>query len=182
MRMIFSGVLPLRMAAEQSLKAAPSHGRTKGLERKSGPEEALWLRLAALGRTDVSVPARPRIGKAENRNVASTGSRTARCLPDRVPACPNRVRDVHSGCTRLELDMRTMSIKEARSHFSQLIDRAEKGETVIITRNGRKSARVVPMPSHAKALPALGEFRADIGLSGTSLAETVIASRWEPRY
>jgi len=37
-----------------------------------------------------------------------------------------------------------MSVTEAKARFSRLLDRVEKGETVIITRRGRTAARLVP--------------------------------------
>jgi prevent-host-death family protein len=39
--------------------------------------------------------------------------------------------------------MREMSVTEAKARFSTLLDRVEKGETVIITRHGRTAARLV---------------------------------------
>jgi prevent-host-death family protein len=78
--------------------------------------------------------------------------------------------------------MQTLSIKEARAQFGRLVEEAEKGETVIITRNGKPSARVGPLPSRARALPALGDFRAGLGRPGSGLSETVAASRREERF
>jgi prevent-host-death family protein len=42
--------------------------------------------------------------------------------------------------------MREMSVREANQNFSRLIAEVEKGETVIITKNGRTVAKVVPQP------------------------------------
>jgi prevent-host-death family protein len=38
-----------------------------------------------------------------------------------------------------------MSIAEAKSQFSQVVDRAEAGEEITITRHGKPVARVVPI-------------------------------------
>ena len=40
----------------------------------------------------------------------------------------------------------TVGIFEAKQKLSQLVERASKGEEVIITRRGKKQARLVPMP------------------------------------
>jgi prevent-host-death family protein len=43
--------------------------------------------------------------------------------------------------------MREMSVREANQNFSQLIAAAERGETIIITKNGTPVARISPQPS-----------------------------------
>ena len=78
--------------------------------------------------------------------------------------------------------MQTMNIKEARACLSRLVDGAERGETVVITRHGKQSARLGPMPARAKRLPRLGEFRSEIVTPRTGLAATVMASRREGRF
>jgi prevent-host-death family protein len=78
--------------------------------------------------------------------------------------------------------MRTMNIKEARACLSNLVDKAERGETVVITRHGRKSARLAPVRARVKGVPSLSEFRSRIAGAGPSLARTVIASRREERF
>ena len=78
--------------------------------------------------------------------------------------------------------MQTLNIKEARACLGQLVDKAERGETVVITRYGKRSARLVPMAPHAKGLPSLGAFRAGIASSQAGLAATVISSRREERF
>ena len=77
--------------------------------------------------------------------------------------------------------MQVVNIKEACARLSSLVDMAEKGETVVITRNGKESARLGPMLTGAKALPCLEEFRARIVCSTTGLSETIIASRRKDR-
>ena len=78
--------------------------------------------------------------------------------------------------------MQTLNIKEARACLGRLVDKAERGETVVITRYGKQSARLVPIAPRAQALPSLGAFRASMAMRKTGLAETVIASRREERY
>ena len=40
--------------------------------------------------------------------------------------------------------METVSVYDAKTHLSGLLDRVEAGEEVLITRNGRPVARLVP--------------------------------------
>jgi prevent-host-death family protein len=40
----------------------------------------------------------------------------------------------------------TVEIFEAKQKLSQLVERASKGEEIIITRRGKEQARLVPMP------------------------------------
>jgi len=40
--------------------------------------------------------------------------------------------------------MRSLSLAEAKSHLSAIVDRVEAGEEVVITRRGRPVARIVP--------------------------------------
>jgi prevent-host-death family protein len=41
----------------------------------------------------------------------------------------------------------TLGAYEARTKFSELIARAEKGESFVVTKNGRPVARIVPVAS-----------------------------------
>ncbi len=41
--------------------------------------------------------------------------------------------------------MASINIYEAKTHLSQLVDRAAAGEEIIIARNGRPVARLVPI-------------------------------------
>lgn len=42
--------------------------------------------------------------------------------------------------------MREMTVREANQNFSKLIAAAERGETIIITKNGQPVAKVSPQP------------------------------------
>ncbi|HWE05077.1 MAG TPA: type II toxin-antitoxin system prevent-host-death family antitoxin [Rhizomicrobium sp.] len=42
--------------------------------------------------------------------------------------------------------MREMSVREANQNFSQVIAAAERGETIIVTKNGVPVARIAPQP------------------------------------
>lgn len=78
--------------------------------------------------------------------------------------------------------MLEINIKEARGNLSALLHKVEQGEEVIITRHGKKIARLVPPQSKNKSLPSLAGFRSAINLKGKSLSQTVIGLRKAERY
>jgi len=41
----------------------------------------------------------------------------------------------------------TVGLLEAKQRLSQLVERASKGEEIVITRRGKEQARLVPMPA-----------------------------------
>ncbi|TAK55718.1 MAG: type II toxin-antitoxin system prevent-host-death family antitoxin [Gammaproteobacteria bacterium] len=49
--------------------------------------------------------------------------------------------------------MREMSVREANQNFSQLISAAERGETIVITKNGTPVARISPQRSDRSGDP-----------------------------
>lgn len=75
-----------------------------------------------------------------------------------------------------------VNAKEARSRISELLNRVQKGEEVIITRRGKKVARVVSFEPAKKSLPELDEFRKSIPVKGMPLSRAVIEGRDEERY
>ena len=75
-----------------------------------------------------------------------------------------------------------ISVKEARTKISSLLDKTQKGEEVIILRRGKKVARLVPMSNKGKRFPDLGTFRKSISIKGKPLSKTVIQQRNEERY
>nr|WP_296750342.1 type II toxin-antitoxin system Phd/YefM family antitoxin [Thioalkalivibrio sp.] len=40
--------------------------------------------------------------------------------------------------------MRTLSLAEAKTHLSSVLDQVQAGEEIVITRRGKRAARVVP--------------------------------------
>jgi len=58
---------------------------------------------------------------------------------------------------------------EAKTHFSDLLDRVEKGDRIVITRHGREVAVLSPIEKHS--VPNLMELaeRALVASKGTSL-------------
>lgn len=70
-----------------------------------------------------------------------------------------------------------VSIAEAKARFASLIARAEAGETVIVTRNGRPVARLGPL---ARERPIrYGDLRGTLLAEDLSLPEEII-SGFEP--
>jgi prevent-host-death family protein len=47
--------------------------------------------------------------------------------------------------------MREIQSSEAKTHLPQILDEVERGETIIITRHGRRIARIVPEASNQAA-------------------------------
>ena len=79
--------------------------------------------------------------------------------------------------------MNTISIREARKHLSNLVDAAQHGESVTITRRGKEVARLVPVDDvPLRGLPDLSEFRASFKVKGRSLTDELLAQRQEDRY
>ena len=56
-----------------------------------------------------------------------------------------------------------VSIYDAKTQFSRLVDRAESGEEIIITRGGRPVARLGPLPPPVKRTP--GRWRGRLRIS-----------------
>jgi prevent-host-death family protein len=75
-----------------------------------------------------------------------------------------------------------ISVKEARSRFSSLLDQVEDGEEVVIRRRGKEVARLVPPRGEGRRFPSLKEFRAAIRKKGEPLSGVVKRGRIEERY
>jgi prevent-host-death family protein len=58
--------------------------------------------------------------------------------------------------------MVTVNLVQAKAHLSELLDKVEAGEEVIITRHGRAVAHIHPVsrPKHPLLLDDLAAFRA----------------------
>ena len=78
--------------------------------------------------------------------------------------------------------MDAVNLKEARRRLSTLVDAAERGQSTIITRRGKKVARLVPIDNRPlPGLPALDAFRASLKPKGRSLTDELLAQRDEER-
>lgn len=78
-----------------------------------------------------------------------------------------------------------VNTREARTKLSDLLDEAEHGETISITRRGRVVAQLVPPPiGEGRRFPDLTEFRKSLNVkSGTpSGAELIRRMRDGERY
>jgi len=49
--------------------------------------------------------------------------------------------------------MREMSVREANQNFSQVIGALERGETIIVTKNGRPVAKIMPQSQDKASNP-----------------------------
>ena len=82
--------------------------------------------------------------------------------------------------------MRSVDIQEARRKLNELVDAAEQGELVLITRHGKEVARIKPAgPAHGAPLPDLTAFRESIRdvipAHGEPLSKAVVESRSQSR-
>jgi prevent-host-death family protein len=74
----------------------------------------------------------------------------------------------HDWLNRLVDIMREIQASEAKVHLPQLLDEVERGVTLIITRHGRRIARIVPEAGRRqeeidKALAGIRELRKRTG-------------------
>lgn len=79
--------------------------------------------------------------------------------------------------------MRQIQASEAKSHFLQLLDEVERGETLIITRHGRPIARIAPeedvkQEEIDRAIESIKELRKR---TGRITVEELISARDEGR-
>jgi antitoxin Phd len=61
--------------------------------------------------------------------------------------------------------MKTMQLREAKAKFSALVEAAEKGETTVVTKNGRPAAKVVPIEERLTVPPESKPSFAELLLS-----------------
>ncbi|HUI95048.1 MAG TPA: type II toxin-antitoxin system prevent-host-death family antitoxin [Xanthobacteraceae bacterium] len=72
-----------------------------------------------------------------------------------------------------------VTLVEAKAHLSELLDRVESGEEVVITRRGRPVAKMSALPRPKRPLPSLASFRAKMPRSRKSSAALVREMRDE---
>lgn len=78
--------------------------------------------------------------------------------------------------------MTEINVKDARANLSALLDKVERGEEIIITRRGRKVAKLLSSDRQDTHLPSLKLFRSKIEIHGPSLSDTVLKLRNEETY
>lgn len=57
-----------------------------------------------------------------------------------------------------------ISVAEAKARFSEILKRAEAGETVVVTRHGKPVARLEAAQATSK-LPRIGAFKGEVWMS-----------------
>ncbi len=79
--------------------------------------------------------------------------------------------------------MNSVNLKEARKHLGNLVEKAERGTPVTLTRRGREVVRLVPIEkASTKPLPDLTSFRASIKVKGKTLTDELLIMRREERH
>ena len=77
--------------------------------------------------------------------------------------------------------MLNVNLADAKSRLSELVDRVEKGEEIVITRHGRPVARLSALERPKKPIPSIAEFRARMPKLKESLSESLRKVRDEQR-
>lgn len=77
--------------------------------------------------------------------------------------------------------MLNVNLADAKSRLSELVDRVEKGEEIVITRHGRPVARLLALERPKKPIPSMAEFRARMPKLKESLSESLRKVRDEQR-
>ncbi len=78
--------------------------------------------------------------------------------------------------------MTTINVREARESISQLLDRVQAGEEVIILRRGKPVARLIGPENGYASFPDRSELRKSIPPMPQSAAEAVRSLRNDERY
>src|SRR5437588_8805955 len=83
--------------------------------------------------------------------------------------------------TKSESSATSVGAYEAKTRFSELIARAEKGESFVVTKNGRPVARITPMITfdREKARWAVEGLRALRAQQGPPVSEEEAQRNWE---
>lgn len=79
--------------------------------------------------------------------------------------------------------MTTCTVAQAKAHLSELLDRVEKGEELVITRRGKPVASLSPIRPAPRDpdWTAIRAFRESLPTGGSTATELVRASR-ESRF
>lgn len=81
------------------------------------------------------------------------------------------------------MSLASISVADAKSHLSEILDRVEAGDEVVITRRGKAIARLVSArPAKRKPLPPLADFRARMPLATTPADQLIRQLRDAERY
>jgi prevent-host-death family protein len=73
---------------------------------------------------------------------------------------------------------KAVNLHEAKAHFSELVERAEAGEEIVIARSGKPAARLMPLAGRSERRPGGWEGRVwispDFDASDDLLAELLV--------
>ena len=75
--------------------------------------------------------------------------------------------------------MATISVADAKAHLSELIDRAESGEQIVITRHGRPVAQLSAAVTPKKPIRSMAAFRARMPKLNPPLSQSLREMRDE---
>lgn len=78
--------------------------------------------------------------------------------------------------------MQTVTLANAKTHLSQLIELVEAGEEVTITKRGRPVARLVANSPVRQQLPSLADLRARLPQQSQPSSEFIRKLREDDRY
>lgn len=77
--------------------------------------------------------------------------------------------------------MSSVSVAEAKAHLSELLQRIEAGEELIITRRGKAIAKLSPIEPPRQPVKSLAEFRRGIKTPSTPATKVLAALREDGR-
>lgn len=72
-----------------------------------------------------------------------------------------------------------VNVRDVPRNLRALIERVEAGEEIVILRDGKAVARLVPPDREPKQFPDLTEFRASIKIKGETPLEALLNMRTE---
>jgi prevent-host-death family protein len=58
-----------------------------------------------------------------------------------------------------------VGMHEAKTKLSQLVERAERGEEIVITRNGKPTVKLTPLASSASLAAVRGAWRGQVSIT-----------------
>ena len=73
--------------------------------------------------------------------------------------------------------MTTVTLTEFRSHASGMLNRVEKGETLLVLRHGRPIAEVTPVVNQNNGQPSWKKPGLRLSTKGMSLSAIILAER-----
>ncbi len=77
--------------------------------------------------------------------------------------------------------MRTVSLAEAKTHFSELVTEVSGGEEIVITRHGQPIARLCGLDTLKSAITPRARFRAQLPSLGENSVSLIRSLREEAR-